>query len=92
MGLKRLGVEPVKKKKFVHPKRVRVFEPEEMDQTHVAPTIVETQTKLPPSSPLQAQSQSHRLAPNEDSPGNHTFDINVPYDRNIPTIDESIFS
>ena len=91
MGLKRLKGEPSKRKKFVH-KKAKVTEPEQSDQTPIAPAPIEDQTATPASPPPRAHGQLRRLVPNEESPGDQAFDMNAPYGRNIPTVDESVLS
>ena len=89
MGLKRLGGEPPKKKKSVG-KKARVMEPEQSDQTPSAPAPLVDQTTVPASPPPRAHGQLPRLGPNEESPDDQAFDMNAPYGRNIPTVDESV--
>ena len=91
MGLKRLKGEPSKRKKFVH-KKAKVTEPEQLDQTPIAPAPIEDHPTMPASSPIQTKGQFTRLAPNEESPSDHTFDMNAPYGKNIPAIDEGVLS
>ena len=64
--------------------------PEQSDQTPSAPAPVEEQATVPASPPPRAYVQVHRLAPNEESPGDQAFDMNALYGRNIPMVDESV--
>ena len=89
MGLKRLGGEPAKKKKSVA-KKAKVMEPEQSNKTPSTPTPIEDQAVVSASPPPRARSQVRRWAPNEESLGDDAFDMNAPYGKNIPMVDESV--
>ena len=92
MGLKCLGGDRPAKKKSIHPKKARVSEPEQREQTPISSATTEALPTTPPMAPPQTHAQPSHLGANEGSPGDNAFDMKALYGANIPSINESIFS